>query len=328
MIKKCINKYCYITGDKLDNTNSDEHIIPNALGGHLKSPNLVTKKINETLFSKLDVELANAIELSRLIPFKRDRGEQPALIGISKEGIKYTIKNNAYTPMPLKPIEFIDENGKPNKKIPESQLPEYIKSVLKKNPNLTKEEVYKRVTFVTENKKKTILFRNSLNVITNEIQFRGIAKIATNFAVFNNISNTTFNEMINFIKGNNNYDKIALGYFYPRGLLKYKFYKNEISHIIYLKGCEIEKVLYCYIELFNTHCFIVILDQDYNGPDFNKSHVWDLLKAKQLNKKITLNLEREFLFKRKYMFYDGVEKDYQKRLERTNRICKLNLMKN
>jgi hypothetical protein len=326
MTKKSINKYCYISGEKLFGDNiSKEHIIPNALGGFLKCSNLVTEKINNTLFAKLDAELAKAIELSRLISFKRDRGEQPGLIGISEEGMRYLVKNSVFTILPMKPIEFIDSNGKPNKRIPESQIDEYYKSLAKKYPNLSKEDFLKKVTFVTENKKKNIDFKNGLNIITNEIHFRGIAKIATNFAIKNNISRTCFLEMINFIKGADNYEKIELGYFYPKSFLKYHFYQNEISHILYLKGCNTEKILYCYIELFNTHCFIVILDKNYNGQNINESYVWDLLKRKQLNKSISLNVNRNFLLNREYMFYNGVEEDYGKRLKRTSRICSLKI---
>ena len=45
-----IKYYCYICDEELtDTNNSDEHIILNAIGGHLHSNKLLCKRCNNTL---------------------------------------------------------------------------------------------------------------------------------------------------------------------------------------------------------------------------------------------------------------------------------------
>lgn len=328
MVVKCSNKHCYISGESLNENNiSYEHIIPNALGGHLKCPDLICKKINNDLFATLDALLTNSIELSQLINFKRDRGEQPKIIGTTLEGLKYSIGTDfTGTLLPLKPFIVTDKNGNKFQKFPLSQKEEIISSKLRKNPQLTREEIERGFRHSFEEKKEQINFKNGLSIFPNKDPFRAIAKIATNYAVLNEISITHFPELIKFIKGSEDLSRIKLGYYYPsKEDLIYQMDKSEISHLLYLKGSEKEKILYCYIELFNTHCFVIILDQNYRGQSIENSYSWDLLNAKELKKPISMNLKRDFLLKRSYMVYDGVEVDYTERLKRVARICGLTI---
>lgn len=327
MIARCSNKNCYITNIPLENENiSEEHIIPNALGGHLKSPDLVCTEINNNLFAKLDATLSNSIELSQLIKFKRDRREQPSIIGTSIDGMKYAVNNmQKGTLLPMKPLKVIDESGEELLKFPASQKEEYFKSLLKKNPHLKREELEKTYIEVFEDVYKNIHFPNGINIFTTKEPFRAIAKIATNFAILNDISKKYFPGFIEFIKGSNDLSNIQLGYFYPKEFLAYDFEEKEISHILYLKGCEKEKILYCYIELFNTHCFIVNLSYHYHGPYFEKSFIWDVLNASELKKPISLSLTYDYLAKRQYLWYTDAENDYKERLKRTIAVCNLKI---
>jgi len=227
--------------------------------------------------------------------------------------------------LPLKPFLFVDQNGNQFTKFPSPQKEQYIASQLKKNPHLTREFYESRYFEVQEPKIEVILHKNSLNIFTNKEPFRAVAKIATNFAVLHEISTNYFLDFLMFIKGSDDLTRIKLGYYFPKERLLYKFDEDEISHIIYLHGSAEEKILYCYVELFNTHCFIIILNQNYTGPGCNDHYIWDVRKGKQLKKDISLDLTKDFLMKRDYMFYTEVEKDYKERLDRTSLICNLKI---
>jgi len=54
-------------------------------------------------------------------------------------------------------------------------------------------------------------------------------------------------------------------------------------HSIVLKGSKIDKILYCYIELFSTFQYIVIVDDDYEGEDIYHNYIYDLLNSKEIN---------------------------------------------
>lgn len=54
--------HCYLCGVLLDKSNSSvEHIIPNALGGNLKSRQLLCKKCNSDIGHQADSELAKQL---------------------------------------------------------------------------------------------------------------------------------------------------------------------------------------------------------------------------------------------------------------------------
>lgn len=323
----CHNLNCYVSDELISKENQSlEHVIPNALGGHLKSKKLVCSEINTGIFSKLDAELCKRIEIAKLIEFKRDDGKnQPEIRGTSVEGLKYSVNNQKQGRLlSLKPFEVVDATGKRFLKFPEHQKNQIISSRLKKNPSLTEKDV--KIKFETQNSYNQMDFEYGLNIITSSIDsFRAISKIATNFAILNNISRQDIKTFIDFVQGSGT-DKIKLGYFYPKHLLNYDFDSDEISHILYLKGSMEDNLLYCYIELFNTHCFIVILNQNYAGEDLEYSYVWNVLKAHETNKPIFMTLDRNFLLSRSYIYYDKVEKDYAEKLTRLCRICDLRLV--
>ena len=53
---------CYLCGTLLNESNrSVEHIIPNAIGGHLKSKNLLCKDCNSNTGQKIDAEISKQL---------------------------------------------------------------------------------------------------------------------------------------------------------------------------------------------------------------------------------------------------------------------------
>ena len=60
--------HCYLCGVLLDKSNSSvEHIIPNALGGDLKSRQLLCKKCNSDIGHQADSELANLQKVGSIL---------------------------------------------------------------------------------------------------------------------------------------------------------------------------------------------------------------------------------------------------------------------
>ncbi|MBK8723793.1 MAG: hypothetical protein IPL95_16540 [Saprospiraceae bacterium] len=148
-----------------------------------------------------------------------------------------------------------NEKGEESYEILSHQKDEFIKSWLRKNPDQTINDI--KITEGINNEPiKTIFFENDFNVISGFNNFRAIVKIALNFYFFKRKKHSHIDRAIDFMIGK--IDDIGIvQYFYPDN--ENLLIKNEISHILYLKGDHNQKVLYCYIELYNLHCFIVIL---------------------------------------------------------------------
>ena len=93
--------YCYICeNEELTPENkSEEHVIQNSIGGHLKSSNLICHKINTTLFKGFDDKLRDSLIFFRSrITFEkqRDRGHNIKLTGKDIEGFPYKVDENLY----------------------------------------------------------------------------------------------------------------------------------------------------------------------------------------------------------------------------------------
>lgn len=69
--------HCYLCGVLLDKSNSSvEHIIPNALGGNIKSRQLLCKKCNSNTGQNVDSELSKQLNFfANMLNIRRDRGE-------------------------------------------------------------------------------------------------------------------------------------------------------------------------------------------------------------------------------------------------------------
>ena len=71
---------CYLCGMLLSESNrSLEHIIPNAIGGHLKSKDLICKNCNSNTGQKIDAEISKQLNFfANMLNIERDRGKPQA----------------------------------------------------------------------------------------------------------------------------------------------------------------------------------------------------------------------------------------------------------
>ncbi|MGF1718381.1 HNH endonuclease, partial [Photobacterium chitinilyticum] len=164
--------YCYLCGHaiKLED-KSDEHIIPNALGGRLKSDRVLCEKHNNELGTSNDAKFVSIFShISKLTPIKAERKVSNSFVGIHVlTGISVTITGNKITPSYL---SFNEEDlvlYAPNKKMVEN----YKKKLQKDGYNL------KDITIITEFDRDDVEIYSGFD---NEIFKLGFAKIAANFA--------------------------------------------------------------------------------------------------------------------------------------------------
>lgn len=87
--------YCYICGSELTEKNqSDEHIILNALGGHLHSYSILCKKCNNDLGEKADSRLAEDLSFyTDMLQVRKNRQNPHKQIMIDKDGHEVVVKD-------------------------------------------------------------------------------------------------------------------------------------------------------------------------------------------------------------------------------------------
>lgn len=286
------NSKCYSCGDELTDANkSVEHIIPNALGGRLKSSSILCKKCNNLFGESIDSLLVRAIPLANLMDVSRDRGKGAKLRGRDRLGVRYNlIDKKTAKQAPRAPREIIDEHGVKGIEFLEDQKDQFFKSHLRKNPEMTREQFEAQTTIRGEDKRNTVFFEGHLNVISGIDIYRAVVKIAVNFYVLRRHEYDAITYAIDFVVGNSDANGVVQYYYPDRDIASLE--DNEISHIIHIEGDSSERLLVAYIELFNTHNFIVILNDLYCGGDFKETYCFDLEAQEVCTKEIRLGFTR------------------------------------
>lgn len=316
------SKYeCYITGEPLTKENDKEHIIPNALGGRLKSPFL----IKGTLLNELDAELVRQIPWNTLLNIERDRDKNPDIIGYTEDGSKFEVS-------PLneegvlkgqigrhKPKEVINEKGEKFLEFRADQLKDAIKYVEKYYREIDIDKSLNNIEYFDADKERIIYFKDHIGFITGMTSIRSICKIAANYYVFKTHDINQVQQVVPFIKGEDRGYRIV-HYYLPDDKRIHKLDTNEVSHILYLRGIKKERILYCYIELFSLYGFLVRINDDYEGEDIEFKYCYDLNSNKEIDKRIKLNLSRTELLGLRFPGLKFSEFAYKKRLKRLLKI--------
>ncbi len=307
--------YCYVTNVLLDKSNhSDEHVIPNSLGGKLKSKKLLSKEVNNKFGETIDAELAKAIKFHSLLNLKRQDGQNAKISGANSKGVKYNIIDKKTGIQAPRAPRTIKVNNKIVIEILSYQKDQYINSFLKKNPNASIETLNVREKTVSNNKGVTVYPYSGFDPIPNYNCFRAIVKIILNYYLLNSGSAAQVKKAIKFVMGENDERKIVQYYF-----TEDKVFNVNISntyHLIYLRGDQNQKVVYGYLELYNVHCFIVVLSTDYYGDDFEKIYCLDVIDFKEVNATGSLFLYRSQILSLPCPGPKDLSQQYKKRMRK------------
>lgn len=315
------NRHCYVSKQPLTQENKSlEHVIPNALGGKLKSYWLLNNEWNSKFGETIDKALIEQIPLSTLISIKRDRGQNPKITAFNEKDEKFLIGENKYISKGFKKPEtkLIDEN-KELIKFVKGQEDQILKAKKKKNPNLDIEKLKSQINWTINNEEISLFFSPPLSPVSGSDAFRAICKIATNYYVLKTNDTLQIQKAISFIKSEIPWlNKIK--YFYPKDKVIHNLCTHEISHLILVKGIQNEKLLYAYIELFSCYNFLIILNDNYTGKDIEYSYCYDLFKSTELKKTIDLNLTKLEIANMKFPQDENTESEFFAKTERVLNI--------
>lgn len=286
---------CYICGDEIVTDNeSEEHIVLNAIGGTLKSKNLICKKCNSVFGENIDAELANQLNfVSNMLDIQRDRKPVPNLRAtLSKTGEPMLVQPGG-KPARIKP-EISEEIGEEDKKVINIKAPDY-KSMrktlngLKRKHNLNididkaMENAEKGKEYLDEELKISIK-------LGGDKAFRAVCKMAVNFYMLKGGERTVIEHLIPFIKGEDNIKCVS--YYYDDVNIISKD-EDEILHSIIIKGDVNEGILYAYIELFNFYKFVILLNDNYEGESIYFDYYFNVLQRIEISKTNNFNICKE-----------------------------------
>lgn len=276
---------CYRCDIELSEDNSsEEHVIINACGGRLKSRKLLCAKCNSTFGDSFDKELAKRTnDLSNLLLINRHRGNpQPIKGKASKTGEDYFFEFGGI-PKKVKPEISENKNGdRVELSISvdnEKQFKKILEGFKRKYPQIDVDEVIQKAQRGRRYLDDTITFNAQIG---GKEVFKAITKTAINYYILCGGDSLFIKHLLPYLEGRAELDVVWMHY--PQKL-PYQFSEGEVSHVINLVADSKERIVYCYIELFNVHNYIIKLSEEYDGIDISSQYVYDILQLKTLEEK-------------------------------------------
>jgi len=315
---------CYICGSQINSENeSEEHILPNCIGGRSKSKNLLCKSCNSDLGNSVDSYLCYALgSIATRLDIKRESGKPHAFESIRADtGEKVMVSRGGVPrwqgPLKVKRVGLDLRIEGPGDFRDKDRLIEAIRKKLER-----KNVDFDFDTYLQELEEAGIRERHLFEALENvkmdetggrpelmhsfelgDKELRAICKIAVSFYLYNKGNHKCVEHLAHYIKfGDSTSNYVFL--YYPENEIVTDKNNDEILHTIVLIGDVNERVLYSYIELFSTFKYIVLLDGAYTGAGLSKSYCFDVTQSQVVNKLVDLKISKnELLWNLKYYIY-------------------------
>ncbi|MCB9044892.1 MAG: hypothetical protein H6550_02010 [Chitinophagales bacterium] len=281
-----ILSYCYICNSSLEGDNkSFEHIIPNSIGGFAGSYNLLCRNCNTKLGLEIEGDFAKSLNpLCALLQIKRDRKNFPHIKNLKdKDGNLYNL-HNGRKPIKIKPqIQKLDSNYFISAR-DIKEATHIIQKLKAKEPTLEIDNWEQKLVETKTRMREPLHFQLNFGGVNF---FRTIAKIGVNSYLHLGGDRKYINTAVKYIGNPQNAHSNLIHYHVePNPTMTLE--PLEVCHCIYIKGNKERKILFVYIELFNTLSFVLKLSDNFDGDDFEKTYCIDVIEGKQVDKKITV----------------------------------------
>ena len=336
------NECCYLCGKKFDNKNTkkhDEHIIQQAIGGNLIADNILCASCGEILGKEIDKPFVEIFDpIVSLLNIRKDRDSKnnkgtKAYIN----GIEVVYKNKeAY---PVKPFHLYTIDKKEvlifaGKK----QAKNYRKKVENELKENFKEQNLPKINIISNIADMEGVVEFPINI--DNLSFKkGLAKIAIGFAIKNGVKREDL-PLVLEVKKDLAYikNKIIAIPFYPLGLIdqliefqRSNFQPYPIHNLILftlrydpaIPSNKNKKVLICYIELFSTFQFYIVLNEEYYGEDIYKEYHQQIIKKESINMEFGRRYykERPLYLKSLNITEDEVKNRFERRQDKYKNIA-------
>lgn len=287
---ECDKCYCYICGNELTEENqSDEHIILNAIGGHLHSHTILCKKCNSDLGNKPDAQLAEDLSFyTDMLQVKKNRQNPHKQIMKDKDGREIVVKNAGKHLELRKPSINNEKSGKGiqvNITARDTKELLGLLSKLVKEGTISQEDADKISSKAEMKEHRPVLTKR---IVISEGAFPSIIKSAVNYYMDCYQDLGTVKHLVPYIKGKKETKDVL--FFHHFKDLPYATNSNEVTHMIHLEGHKETNLLYAMMEYFSIYIYVVVLDSNYHGDKINKTYAYDVVEGKEIERNFSLGL--------------------------------------
>ncbi|MCA1176166.1 MULTISPECIES: HNH endonuclease [unclassified Pantoea] len=263
---------CFLCGNQITSSNdSNEHIIPNAIGGRRTIKGFICNPCNNKTGKDWDVKLTNQLNpLNLLLVIRRDRGEVRPQAFKTISGKEYYLRANG-SMIPFKPtfnktpmdkgynFSFVARD--------EREAQQFLKSIKRDFPNfdidsylgnMKVEEVY-----ITDDPLHMELRFGGLN------EGRSLIKSLLAFCFSRGIAPSMCNTALSFLREEG---EACFGWYYQEDDIIIKRNFTKPMHCLAIQGNPSEGTLLGYLEFFGVLRIVACLSNEYKGDAFKSSY--------------------------------------------------------
>lgn len=305
---------CYVCDEEITKDNeTEEHILLNAIGGKLKSKQLICKGCNSGFGSKIDDALARQLNpIANLLDIKRDRGKP--------QNVKGTYNNKDILIEPGGKLKLArgylekNENKFHIEASSERQAKEVLRGLKRNHPEINIDELIKNAE-----RTKSYLPSVKINMdFGGEEASRALCKMAVNFFIYHGGEPEEVKHLLPYIKGIE--EEAEVYFYYPKSE---PFYKGEeVLHTLILVGDPQQKYLYVYVELFNEFKMVVYINRKYGRKAIYQSYHYNVVtnEVVEYDEPVKIPLQQLKRYKSKNIDVKKFAERMKHLLQRVNKI--------
>lgn len=283
-------KKCYKCDSPLTEDNkSKEHLLQSALGGKKVSYDLLCEMCNNEIGETIDAEIASQIGHFADILGVNNSTKHKVLKAETEDGNDWSIGSSLKGLYHIKceikgyPIDLYGKDERECKK----KLRKLLNKNKRTDPELDVDEAVANIQFEDLQASGKLFFNNGRSSNPKEMIVGGskeyygaIAKIMLNHYLVNGGSKEYVEDMISFVKDQKGDFVGKIKTVFSDAIVR-NLDENEIGHIVHVWSNSYDKLLLGYIELFGIYRYLVLLNSNYEGPEYNFKWAYDLVIKKE-----------------------------------------------
>ncbi|MDD5567614.1 MAG: HNH endonuclease [Candidatus Omnitrophica bacterium] len=276
-----MHKKCTLCGSEIIKENdSEEHVIPQAIGGRLTVKGFICKGCNGKSGQEWDAVLAKQLNpLSLFFGIKRERGQAPSQKFPTSTGGEFEHHTDGSLSLVKPEFHVRKVDGKTEIKIvarSDKELNRLLKGLKKKYPQVNIGDLKAKATHETIHPDG--FFHYKLNA-GGEKAGRSLVKTAIAFAYSMGIPISHYADALRYLKENK--CNPPFGYYSQDVLIKRPI--GIPLHCVAIIGDPEVKLLLCYIEYFCFERVVICLSEQYEGEKISKLHALDPVSGESID---------------------------------------------
>ncbi len=288
-VQECVLCGCALTEDN----STDEHIIPNAIGGRKRVSGFICRNCNSETGSRWDSELARQLNpLSLYLGIRRQRGSVPSetFPTLSGGNVRVGADGRMTTGKP-EVVETVEGDATrihvsaPNMR----EMRRQMEGLRRKHPQLGNRSLKELMSSV---RKGSYYSRDPMEIgkdFGGQETGRSLVKSAVALVYDAGVDPKQCNLALDYLL--NEDGDPCFGYFYERGsdLVGNRPAKLPF-HCVHVEGCSSTATLLGYVEFYGIWRMVLCLSETYSGRDFSHTYAVDPVNGAELNVSVKMDI--------------------------------------